>query len=193
MAVVSLDSVLQRVARATERVRRDPTSVTVVTVCKGRSDGQVMGLFESGHRDFAENRAQALSRRATVLPPEIRWHFVGPLQTNKVRLVRPVCHLLHSLDRTALIESSGQGTRGSSLGTARGQRGPRAAKGGSAARGRRRSPTARHRSRGRGDRADGDPSNARRRRAGASPSSASWWRCGTHWRWCAPCPSFRWG
>jgi pyridoxal phosphate enzyme (YggS family) len=105
MAVVSLDSVLQRVARAAQRVDRDPTSVRVVAVCKGRSDGQVMRLFEAGHRDFAENRAQALSRRAAVLPAEIRWHFVGPLQTNKVRLVRPVCHLLHSLDRTALIKS----------------------------------------------------------------------------------------
>ena len=61
-----------------------------------------MGLYDQGHRDFGENRAQELVAKAAALPPDIRWHFIGPLQRNKVRLVRPTAVLLHSLDRASL-------------------------------------------------------------------------------------------
>jgi pyridoxal phosphate enzyme (YggS family) len=62
----------------------------------------LMHAYEAGHRDFGENRAAELAAKAPAMPSDIRWHFVGPLQRNKVRLVRPVVRLLHSMDRPAL-------------------------------------------------------------------------------------------
>lgn len=93
---------LERVAEAAGRAGRSPTEVTVVVVVKGRSVSDVSDLYDRGHRDFGHNRAQELVVMAAELPSDIRWHFVGPLQTNKVRGVRSVAHLLHSLDRQTL-------------------------------------------------------------------------------------------
>jgi pyridoxal phosphate enzyme (YggS family) len=75
---------------------------TLVAVSKGQSPAQVMAVYELGHRDFGENRAQEMAEKAAVLPADIRWHFVGSLQANKARLVRPITTLLHSLDRPSL-------------------------------------------------------------------------------------------
>ncbi len=99
---MSLQAVEQRIANAARRSGRDPEEITLVAVSKGRSDREILTLYQQGHRDFGENRAAAIAERATQLPGDIRWHFVGPLQTNKVRMVRPVTHLLHSLDRDRL-------------------------------------------------------------------------------------------
>ncbi|MGQ0849462.1 MAG: YggS family pyridoxal phosphate-dependent enzyme [Actinomycetota bacterium] len=99
---MSLSSVLERVEKAAAQVGRDPSLLTVVVVSKGHSVGEVSALYRAGHRDFGENRAQELASKVGHLPTDIRWHFVGPLQTNKVRLVRPIVTLLHSLDREAL-------------------------------------------------------------------------------------------
>lgn len=65
----------------------------------------VLELHRLGHRDFGENRAQELRDKVPSLPDDIRWHFVGPLQTNKVRSVRPAVTLLHSLDRMSLASA----------------------------------------------------------------------------------------
>lgn len=85
------------------------SNLTVVAVSKGRSAESIEQLYGLGHRDFGENRAQELVEKAALLPVEmrrnIRWHFVGPLQTNKVRLVRPTAHLLHSMDRVDLARA----------------------------------------------------------------------------------------
>lgn len=91
-----------RVGEAAIRSGRDPASVTVVAVSKDRGPEEVMRVYEKGHRDFGENRAQELVAKAAVLPGDIRWHFVGSLQTNKARLVRPAVVLLHSMDRREL-------------------------------------------------------------------------------------------
>lgn len=105
MGGVSLQSVQSRIAAACERSNRQVEEVTLVVVTKARSVEQIRALYESGHRDFGENRPQELDSKAGLLPRDIRWHFVGPLQTNKVRLVRPVASLLHSLDRRRLGEA----------------------------------------------------------------------------------------
>jgi pyridoxal phosphate enzyme (YggS family) len=71
-------------------------------VSKGRDVSTIRRLYDLGHRDFGENRAQELREKVPELPGDIRWHFIGPLQTNKVRIVRPAVHALHSLDRMSL-------------------------------------------------------------------------------------------
>ena len=100
---MSLDSVKGRIARAAERAGRKPESIRLVVVSKGQRPAVIRDLYEQGHRDFGENRAQELAAKVDQLPSDIVWHFVGPLQTNKVRMVRPAVDLLHSLDREAVI------------------------------------------------------------------------------------------
>ena len=97
--------VTERVAAAARQAGRPPEGVTVVAVSKTKTPDEIMAVYEQGHRDFGENRAQEMLAKAPVLPNDIRWHFVGALQSNKARLIRPVAHLLHSMDRRSLAES----------------------------------------------------------------------------------------
>ena len=102
---MSLESVRQRMAAAAQRSGRDVDQVTLIAVGKTHPVDVLMQVYEAGHRDFGENRAAELADKAAVMPPDVRWHFVGPLQRNKVRQVRPVAHLLHSMDRLNLGEA----------------------------------------------------------------------------------------
>ena len=99
---MSLADVETRLAAACEQAGRDRQDVTLVVVTKGRSVEAIKSLHEEGHRDFGENRAQELRDKVPVTPRDIRWHFVGPLQSNKVRVVRPAVSFLHSMDRESL-------------------------------------------------------------------------------------------
>lgn len=97
-----LSAVRAAVAVAAGRVGRDPGEITVVGVSKYASDQAVLAAYGEGLRDFGENRAEEFVSRAALLPADARMHFVGTLQGNKVRRVRPITHLLHSLDRVEL-------------------------------------------------------------------------------------------
>jgi pyridoxal phosphate enzyme (YggS family) len=110
MAAVRLGEVQARIAAAAARVGRDPTDIVLVAVSKTADDEAVLAAYRHGHRDFGENRASELAERAVRLPRDIRWHFIGRLQGNKVRRVRPVAHLLHSLDRTDLVSYWAKGS-----------------------------------------------------------------------------------
>lgn len=99
----SYPDVVERVARAAAASGRDPGEVAIVAVSKGHEPAAIEAVYDQGHRDFGESRGQALAAKAHQLPADIRWHFIGPLQTNKVRIVRPHAVLLHSLDRDGLV------------------------------------------------------------------------------------------
>lgn len=103
MGALGLTAVRDRIATACRRAGRDPAGVQLVAVSKAASDGDILDAYADGHRDFGENRAGDLAERAGRLPGDIRWHFVGRLQGNKVRRVRPATTLLHSLDRLELV------------------------------------------------------------------------------------------
>lgn len=98
-----LTAVRERVVAAAERAGRDPGSVTLVAVSKGRSLDEIRACYDAGHRDFGENRVGELIEKAVAAPPDIRWHFVGTLQSNKAQLVRPVVTLLHSMTGGRLL------------------------------------------------------------------------------------------
>lgn len=107
---MSYQEVLTRLAAAAERAGRDPASVTLVAVSKAKPVSDIEAVYQLGHRDFGENRAQEMAEKAARLPGDIRWHFVGALQTNKARLVRPITHLLHSMDRASLAAAWAKGS-----------------------------------------------------------------------------------
>jgi pyridoxal phosphate enzyme (YggS family) len=102
MVAHRLNEVTERIAAAAARAGRSPAEITLVAVSKTAGPADLLAAYRTGHRDFGENRAAHLVERAAVLPGDARWHFLGRLQGNKVARVRPVTHLLHSLDRADL-------------------------------------------------------------------------------------------
>ncbi len=63
----------------------------------------VKELYQSGHLDFGENKVQDLVAKQAELPPDIRWHMIGHLQSNKVKYIAPFVHLVHGVDSLKLL------------------------------------------------------------------------------------------
>ena len=86
-------------------VKRElPASCALIVVSKNRPVNQILEAYESGNRQFAENRVQNLIERHDQLPKDISWHLIGHLQTNKVKYIAPFVALIHSLDSIKLAE-----------------------------------------------------------------------------------------
>jgi PLP dependent protein len=81
-----------------------PRHVTLVAVSKTQPPERVLDLYAQGQRIFGENRPQELAAKRAALPPDIEWHLIGHLQTNKVRLVAPFVGMIHSVDSLRLLE-----------------------------------------------------------------------------------------
>lgn len=92
------------IAAACERASRSADSVHLIAVTKSVSVEIIRGLYDLGLRDFGESRPQFIWDRKPQLPDDVRWHLIGPLQTNKARRTLPMIHLLHSLDRWSLAD-----------------------------------------------------------------------------------------
>jgi PLP dependent protein len=99
------EEVVARAERAATRAGRDPAEVTVIAVAKTFPADAVAAVLEAGATDIGENRAQELRDKMSVLGDRPRWHFVGHLQTNKVRGVAGRVALVHSVDRFGLGEA----------------------------------------------------------------------------------------
>ena len=82
-----------------------PAGVTLVCVSKFHSHEAIMEAYQCGERDFGESRVQELLPKDEALPKDIRWHFIGHLQTNKVKQVVPLVHMIHSVDSVRLLET----------------------------------------------------------------------------------------
>ena len=100
-----LAEVTGRIAAACERAGRDPSEVKLVSVSKTFAADRVREALAAGAVAIGENRAQELKEKAATLGGDIEWHFVGHLQTNKVRQVVGVAALIHSVDRYGLAEA----------------------------------------------------------------------------------------
>ncbi|QSQ16575.1 YggS family pyridoxal phosphate-dependent enzyme [Myxococcus landrumensis] len=96
-----LASVRARVAEACVRAGRPVESVTLVAVSKLKPAALIREAYAAGQRDFGENYAQELRDKAAELADleGLRWHAIGPLQTNKVKYVAKVAHAFHALER----------------------------------------------------------------------------------------------
>jgi len=102
MVAGRLSEVQERIAAAAARAGRVREDITLVAVSKTADAAAMRAAYDAGQRDFGENRADRLLEVAGLLPGDVRWHFLGRLQGNKVGRVRPAIHLLHSLDRADL-------------------------------------------------------------------------------------------
>ncbi|HEY5370038.1 MAG TPA: YggS family pyridoxal phosphate-dependent enzyme [Hanamia sp.] len=79
-------------------------SVTLVAVSKTKSIEDILELYNLGQRDFGENYVQELVEKYEQLPKDIRWHFIGHLQSNKVKLIAPFVSLIQSVDGEKLLK-----------------------------------------------------------------------------------------
>lgn len=91
---------------AYQRIRQelDSKKVVLVAVSKTKPPGDIQALYDLGQRDFGENYVQELVAKQQQLPADIRWHFIGHLQRNKVKDIAPFVHLIHSVDSLRLLE-----------------------------------------------------------------------------------------
>jgi hypothetical protein len=97
-------AVHRRIAAACSTAGRPPGDVTLIAVTKTFPASDVRLLVELGVRDIGENRDQeAAAKAAACADLDLRWHFVGQLQTNKARSVASYAHVVHSVDRPHLI------------------------------------------------------------------------------------------
>jgi pyridoxal phosphate enzyme (YggS family) len=101
-------AIVEAIASAATSANRDPKEVTLVVVSKNHPHQLVLDLLELGARDFGENRDQDASPKAKQIALEsgqaFNWHFIGQLQTNKVKSVLEYASFLHSLDRSSLLD-----------------------------------------------------------------------------------------
>lgn len=82
-----------------------PSSVKLVAVSKTKSVTEIVEAYNTGHRVFGENRVMELISKKDLLPDDIEWHYVGHLQTNKVKLLVPFISLIHSVDSFKLLRA----------------------------------------------------------------------------------------
>lgn len=81
-----------------------PDDVTLVAVSKFKSCDDIMEAYGAGQRVFGESRALELRDKHEALPKDIQWHFIGHLQTNKIKYIIPFVTLIHSIDSLKLLE-----------------------------------------------------------------------------------------
>lgn len=81
----------------------NPQNVQLVAVSKIQSVADVKKLYNLGQRDFGENYVQELVEKQPLLPADTRWHFIGHLQSNKVKYIAPFVHLIQSVDSLKLL------------------------------------------------------------------------------------------
>jgi PLP dependent protein len=77
---------------------------TLVAVSKLKPASDIEAMYTLGQRDFGENYVQELVEKQTQLPADIRWHFIGHLQSNKVKYISPFVHLIQSVDSEKLLK-----------------------------------------------------------------------------------------
>jgi len=103
----NIREVRRRIARACERSRRSPDEITLVAVTKGFEVPAIRTAFNSGIRDFGENRVQEAEGKIaqlTDLKPDVTWHMVGHLQSNKAMSAVELFDIIHSVDSLKLAE-----------------------------------------------------------------------------------------
>lgn len=98
------EDVTMSIAGNLDKVRQTlPEGVTLVAVSKFKPDEDILAAYGCGQRVFGESRAQEMRDKHSRLPDDIEWHFIGHLQTNKIKYIIPFVSLIHSIDSLHLL------------------------------------------------------------------------------------------
>ncbi|MBZ0272037.1 YggS family pyridoxal phosphate-dependent enzyme [bacterium] len=109
----NIAGVRERIGRAASRAGRDPNGVLLLAVSKTHPAEAVEAAYAAGQRDFGENYAQEARQKAgAVRHADVRWHFIGHLQTNKVRQIAPFVSVIHTVDSERLAAEIARRARG---------------------------------------------------------------------------------
>ena len=81
-----------------------PENVRLVAVSKTKPNEDILAAYNAGQRIFGENKVQDLAKKYEELPKDIEWHFIGHLQTNKVKYIAPFVKLVHAVDSIKLLK-----------------------------------------------------------------------------------------
>lgn len=81
-----------------------PPSIKLVAVSKTKPESDILEAYSTGHKVFGENKVQELVNKYDRLPKDIEWHFIGHLQSNKVKYLAPFVHLIHGVDSLKLLK-----------------------------------------------------------------------------------------
>jgi pyridoxal phosphate enzyme (YggS family) len=101
-------NVRHRIAAAAARAGRDPSQITLCAVTKTVEVGRIREAVSAGIRDLGENYYQEARDKLGLLPPDVRWHFIGHLQTNKAKYIAGRFALVQSVDRVELAVELGK-------------------------------------------------------------------------------------
>ncbi len=100
----NLAAIRRRIDAAARQAGRDPATVRLVAVSKTQPAAAVQEAARSGQLLFGENYVQELTAKAAAVTDPVEWHFIGGLQSNKVRQIAGVVSMVHSVDRLSLAE-----------------------------------------------------------------------------------------
>lgn len=105
MAEKNLETVRERITRAAEQFGRDPDSISLIAISKTKSMEAILAAYDAGQRRFGESYVQeAVNKIALIDKPDIEWHFVGPIQSNKTKLIAENFDWVHSIDRSKIAK-----------------------------------------------------------------------------------------
>lgn len=99
-----LEEIKLRISQTADSCGRKSQEVTLAAVSKTFPAEAVLAAYQAGHRIFAENRVQELAEKHSLLPPDIEWHLIGHLQSNKVAKAIDISDYIHSIDSELLLE-----------------------------------------------------------------------------------------
>ena len=100
----NLSVVEENIKKACEKAGRDRNEVTLIAVSKTKPVEMLEEVYDTGIRDFGENKVQEMCEKMDVLPKDIKWHMIGHLQRNKVKYIAGRTELIHSVDTYRLAE-----------------------------------------------------------------------------------------
>lgn len=104
MVEKNISEVKKRISEAAKAAGRDENEVTLIAVSKTKPFEMIKEAYDTGIRDFGENKVQEIMEKYPLLPSDIRWHLIGHLQTNKVKYIIDKVCMIHSVDSLKLAE-----------------------------------------------------------------------------------------
>ena len=94
-----------KIGEKIEKIRASlPQGVTLIAVSKYHPIEAIQAAYDAGQRHFGESKAQDLVVKQQALPADVCWHFIGHLQSNKIKYIAPFVHLIHSIDSLRLLQ-----------------------------------------------------------------------------------------